>query len=112
MSIDYSRAHNLKYPQDFKLADGSIKTYWRKLHSSEILRFFEVGGRTGSGAIPADHSDIRKIGDTWVKILTRHNSFHNRRVVAICKHCEAWVCAGHLDQHQRGRWCRLAAESD
>ena len=112
--VRYSEANNLRVPCDYTAADGTIKTYQRKLRSPDILQFFKIGGKYGTSAIPADFYAFGAIGDTYIIIRSRAGAREDaklgygpakRRVVAICQYCEAYVCPGHLDQHQRGRDC-------
>jgi len=120
--VRYSEARNLEVPCEYKKADGTIAEYMRGLHSSDILKFFKLGGKNGNGPIHPDAQGGAWIGDTCLFIVPARKSPHwdkslpgarvGRRVVAMCNRCGRMVCPGHLHQHRRGRKCIEAGEAE
>jgi hypothetical protein len=75
------------------------------MDSQDILAHFDLPPHA---AIPPDYTAKRQIGEVQVHILPRSqgkDGMPNRRVVAECPRCHAFVCAGHLHQHVGQRTC-------
>jgi hypothetical protein len=87
-------------------------TYLKDQHgypmdSQDLL--IAMGLTKSHAAIPPDYMDARRIGEVLVLILPQSrkgkDGLPNRRVVAECPRCAAFVCAGHLHQHVGQRTC-------